>query len=116
MLKLKTNLPEAPDVLSLTHTCFFNPGLTDHLFFLRFLASTNSKSLAHLKPVVKAEDGIRGRTKICHGKNAEHLYIEVSEKQVFVDGCISTILSLHLHTLCVCVYVRSLLIAALVQY
>ncbi|KAK7114355.1 mitochondrial ribosome-associated GTPase 2-like [Littorina saxatilis] len=42
-----------------------------------FEASTNSKSLAHLKPVVKAEDGIRGRTKICHGKNAEHLYIEV---------------------------------------
>ncbi|KAL8570115.1 hypothetical protein ACOMHN_033794 [Nucella lapillus] len=42
-----------------------------------FQASTNCKSLAHFRAVIKAEDGIKGQTKNCHGKNAEHTYIDV---------------------------------------
>nr|KAG5702886.1 hypothetical protein BaRGS_019105 [Batillaria attramentaria] len=42
-----------------------------------FQASSNCKSLAHLKSVITAESGMKGATRMCHGRNAEHTYIEV---------------------------------------
>lgn len=42
-----------------------------------FEASTNCKSLAHLKSVITAHSGVKGGTRMCHGKNAEHTRIGV---------------------------------------
>lgn len=42
-----------------------------------FQASKDQKSLNHIPPHVKGNDGVKGMSKNCHGKNAEHLYIEV---------------------------------------
>ncbi|BFZ12987.1 hypothetical protein BsWGS_16026 [Bradybaena similaris] len=42
-----------------------------------FKAAVDAKSLAHLKPVEKAEDGVKGKTKCRDGKNAEHHILEV---------------------------------------
>ena len=69
--------------------------------FVCFPASTNCKSLAHLGPVLKAESGIKGRTKICHGKNAEHTYIEVGKLEIM---CVCLSVSEGL-SVCVCVFV-----------
>lgn len=42
-----------------------------------FQASKNKKELNHLKTVIEGKAGVKGQNKDRHGKNAEHLYIEV---------------------------------------
>ncbi|XP_067651181.1 mitochondrial ribosome-associated GTPase 2-like [Haliotis asinina] len=50
-----------------------------------FKASTNRKSLADLDPVIRAEGGVKGHARHCHGKNAEHLMVEVPVGTVVKD-------------------------------
>ncbi|VDP23049.1 unnamed protein product [Soboliphyme baturini] len=42
-----------------------------------FQADAKVKSLAHLHSVLHAKDGENGKSKSCHGKSADHLYIKV---------------------------------------
>lgn len=51
-----------------------NGGNGGHLIFK---ASNNCKSFSHFATILRAEDGVKGRKKTCHGKNAEHTYLEV---------------------------------------
>lgn len=52
-----------------------------------FRASENvSSGLAHVLAVLKAADGEHGYNKDCHGKCAEHLYVDVPVGTVIKDG------------------------------
>ncbi|CAC5396703.1 obgE [Mytilus coruscus] len=42
-------------------------------------ASKDIRSLNHLKTVINGNTGVKGRSKNCHGKNAEHLYVKVPQ-------------------------------------
>nr|CAH0104739.1 unnamed protein product [Daphnia galeata] len=42
-----------------------------------FKATNNKTSLEHISSTIKAEDGEKGINRDCHGRNAEHLVIEV---------------------------------------
>nr|SVE86280.1 EOG090X0ACU [Daphnia similis]SVE86908.1 EOG090X0ACU [Daphnia similis]SVE88163.1 EOG090X0ACU [Daphnia similis] len=48
-----------------------------------FKATSNKTSLEHISSVLKAEDGEKGINRDCHGKNAEHLVIEVPVGTMF---------------------------------
>nr|SVE75913.1 EOG090X0ACU [Daphnia hispanica] len=48
-----------------------------------FKATSNKTSLEHISSVLKAEDGEKGFNRDCHGKNAEHLVIEVPVGTMF---------------------------------
>ncbi|KAK3581147.1 hypothetical protein CHS0354_024677 [Potamilus streckersoni] len=48
-------------------------------------ASRSKKSLNHVPSIIKAEDGEKGKSKNCYGKNAEHIYIEVPVGTVIKD-------------------------------
>lgn len=45
--------------------------------FVSSSARSHVKSLSHLKPVIRAPNGIKGKTRKQDGKNADHLLIEV---------------------------------------
>lgn len=42
-----------------------------------FQASTDVRNLNHVHSVLRAEEGARGESKECHGKNAQHLIVKV---------------------------------------
>lgn len=46
--------------------------------FFIFPGTAKTKSLSHIRPVIKAADGVAGRNTHRHGKNADHLYVEVT--------------------------------------
>lgn len=50
-----------------------------------FKVNTNLKSLNHVHPVTVGKNGVRGSGKNCHGKSAQHTYIEVPVGTVFRD-------------------------------
>ncbi|KAJ8322413.1 LOW QUALITY PROTEIN: hypothetical protein KUTeg_000035 [Tegillarca granosa] len=55
------------------------------LSFLSLHMNTNLKSLNHVHPVTVGKNGVRGSGKNCHGKSAQHTYIEVPVGTVFRD-------------------------------
>lgn len=50
-----------------------------------FKANTNLKSLNHLHSVVLGKNGVKGSNKNCHGRSAEHTYVEVPVGTIFRD-------------------------------
>ena len=40
-------------------------------------ADSNTKSLYHVKSIISAKSGSKGGGNVCHGSNAEHLYVKV---------------------------------------
>nr|SVE74337.1 EOG090X0ACU [Daphnia barbata] len=48
-----------------------------------FKATSNKTSLDHISSVIKAEDGEKGMNRDCHGRNAEHLVIDVPVGTMF---------------------------------
>lgn len=59
-----------------------------------FKASHNMKSLSHLKTIERADNGVSGKTKQRHGKNATHRYIEVPHGTVIKSETGSVLASL----------------------
>ncbi|XP_046368129.2 mitochondrial ribosome-associated GTPase 2-like [Haliotis rufescens] len=60
-----------------------------------FKASANRKSLIDLDPVIRADSGGKGHARNCHGKNAEHLMVEVPVGTVVKDEDGKTLSSLE---------------------
>nr|SVE73713.1 EOG090X0ACU [Daphnia atkinsoni] len=48
-----------------------------------FKATSNKTSLEHISSLLKADDGEKGINRDCHGKNAEHLLVEVPVGTMF---------------------------------
>ncbi|GFN79232.1 GTPase obg [Plakobranchus ocellatus] len=82
--------------LSLPHREWAGPDGGDggHGGHVIFKVSHNIKSLSHLRKVEKAADGVGGRTKQRHGKNASHRYIEVPKGTVIKSESGSLLASL----------------------
>jgi GTP-binding protein len=52
------------------------------------VASSKVKDLARVKSIIKAKSGEQGGGKCCHGKNAEHEVIDVSDLlEFFYSNC-----------------------------
>lgn len=50
-----------------------------------FQASKRKKELNHVRTIIEGHHGFKGKNKDCHGKNADHLYIEVPLGTIMKD-------------------------------
>nr|CAG4641903.1 EOG090X0ACU [Eurycercus lamellatus] len=64
---------------SISHNPFAGPDGGDggNGGHVTFMATSNKNSLDHIPSIIKANDGVDGRNKNCHGRNASHLTISV---------------------------------------